>query len=224
MIRVTTQMLQTSAIKAGMPIHQNSLLNYINDEDNYQNTLLNALDKNSGIGSVSSTSKASYEKLGKSAEELEELTEAFMAEGKDSIFELEETDENKQKVYETVEELLSKYNETIKNLGKASNVLNEYYKKALMQAASENKDSLESIGISIDKNGSLSVDEEKLKGAGNSKLKEILGSSGDFMSKISFVASRIADNANANAQSVSSQYDAAGSMYAASMNRYDFWG
>lgn len=224
MIRVTTQMVAASASKAGMPIHRSSLLNYINNEDNYQNTLLSALNQNSGIGSVSSTSKTSYEKLGKSAEELEELTEIFMAQGKDSIFEMEETEENKQKMYEKVEELLSKYNETIKNLGKTSNVLNEYYKKSLMQVASDNKESLESIGISVDKNGTLSVDEEKLKGAGNDKLKGILGSSGDFMSKISFVASKIADNANANAQSVSSQYNAMGSMYAASMNRYDFWG
>ncbi len=224
MIRVTTQMVEASARKAGTPVRRNTLLNYINNEDNYQNTLLGALGQNSGIGSVNSVNKTSYEKLGQSAEELEELTEIFMAQGKDSIFEMEDTEENRQKLYDSVEEFVSKYNDTIKRLGKTSNVLNDYYKKAMMEVVSENKDSLESIGISVDKNGTLSLDEEKLKGADRSKLKEILGSSSDFMSNLSFVASRVADNANANVQSIMNQYNAAGSMYMSSMNRYDFFG
>ena len=42
-MRITTQMLNESARKAGLPINSNSLLNYVNG--NSDNTLLNALNK-----------------------------------------------------------------------------------------------------------------------------------------------------------------------------------
>lgn len=44
-MRITNQMLNESAKKAGLPINSTSLLNYINN-DSSKNTLLSALSKN----------------------------------------------------------------------------------------------------------------------------------------------------------------------------------
>ncbi len=43
-MRITTQMLNESARKAGLPVNSVSLLNYVN-KGNSQNTLLSALNK-----------------------------------------------------------------------------------------------------------------------------------------------------------------------------------
>lgn len=45
-MRITTQMMNESARKAGLPIGGTSLLNYINKDEKSSNSLLEALNKN----------------------------------------------------------------------------------------------------------------------------------------------------------------------------------
>ena len=219
MMRITTQMLNESARKAGLPINGTSLLNYINGNSN--NTLLNALNKNSATDVAT---KTKYEKLEKAADQLSEAASVFIATGEDSLFSKARESGDNQDVYNAVEDFVGKYNSTLSALKNTSSTLNDYYSQMLKSAASDNKDALESIGITIAKDGSLSVDKDKLKEADIDTLEKVLGNTKGFTQKAAYVADRVSDNAHTNQSSLSSQYSSTGSLYSALASKYNLYG
>lgn len=214
-MRITTQMLNASMRKAGLPINNVSLLNYVNGSSQ-GNSLLSALNKN-GI----KLQDKGYEKLKGQAEKLQQTTEKMASE---EYFEEARKSGDLQPIYSNVQEMIKNYNNTIKSMKSTSSPLNQYYRQMLKEAASDDKDKFKQIGITRSEDGMLRVDEDKLKASDVDKLEEILGVKGTFSSKVSFLADRIADNARANASSASSQYNALGDNYFASASRYSFWG
>lgn len=219
-MRVTDQILNATARRAGVPMNM-SLVDYLNK--NSGKDFLSALgEKNEA---VDSGKKASYEKLGKAAEQLSQTAETFLAEGADSMFAKAKESGDKEEVCGQVEKLLERYNSTKKALKSAATPLNQYYSQKLQEAAEENSEALKNAGITIDKDGVLKVDKTKLKETDLDSLENLFGSEGTFSKKISYLGERIADNAQANAKSYSSQYNAKGSnAFAAFYNKYDFWG
>lgn len=214
-MRITTQMLNASMRNAGLPVNHVSLLNYVNSSSQ-SNSLLSALNKN-GI----KLQDKGYEKLKGQAEKLQQATDK-MASGE--YFEEARKSGDLQPIYSNVQEMIKNYNNTIKSMKSTSSPLNQYYRQMLKEAAADDKDKLKQIGITRSEDGTLNVDEDKLKASDVDKLEEILGVKGTFSSKVSFLADRIADNARANASSASSQYNALGDNYFASASRYSFWG
>ena len=219
MMRITTQMLNRSARKAGLPINNTSLLNYINGNSN--NTLLNALNKNSATDVAT---KTKYEKLEKAADQLSEAASVFIATGEDSLFSKARESGDNQDVYNAVEDFVGKYNSTLSALKNTSSTLNDYYSQMLKSAASDNKEALESIGITIAKDGSLSVDKDKLKETDIDTLEKVLGNTKGFTQKAAYVADRVSDNAHTNQSSLSSQYSSTGSLYSALASKYNLYG
>lgn len=219
-MRITTQMLNESARRAGLPINNTSLLNYINGNSS-ENTLLSALNKSS---TVDSAKKSNYEKLEKAADELSQNVNFFTAEGEKSVFAKARESENNEEIYDGVEALVESYNNTINYLKTDSSSLNIYYRQMLQEAAIGNKEALSSVGITISKDGTLEIDKDKLEAADTDSLENVLGKSGTFSGKVEILAARIADNAEANAESLSSQYSSTGSLYSALGSKYDFWG
>ena len=219
MMRITTQMLNESARKAGLPINGTSLLNYINGSSN--NTLLNALNKSSATDAAT---KTKYEKLEKAADQLSEAASVFMATGDDSLFSKARESGDNQDIYNAVEDFVGKYNSTLSALKNTSVTLNDYYSQMLKSAASDNKEALESIGITIAKDGSLSVDKDKLKEADIDTLEKVLGNTKGFTQKAAYVADRVSDNAHTNQSSLSSQYSSTGSLYSALASKYNLYG
>lgn len=217
-MRITTQMINDGARKAGLPIHGNSLLDYIKT-DSSANTLLGALSKNnnnpSGNSSVNSIKKSSYEKLEKSAEKLQEKAEYFTK--------MHESADNQQ-IYENASSLAEHYNSTIKALKSASTPLNDYYRQMLEEVATENKESLSNVGITLSSNGTLSVDETKMQSVDIDTLKKAIGTTSTFSEKVAFLASRISTNAETNMASLSSVYGSSGDIYSAINNKLDVWG
>jgi hypothetical protein len=208
-MRITTQMLNESARKAGLPINNTSLLNFINKGSSTTgNTLLDALSKNS---KANSTQKSSYEQLEKSANALEESAEFFSSEKEDNLF-------------THAKEFLSNYNDTLKKLGSSGSVLNDFYKQMMQETYGESKEGLAGIGIAADRNGYLSLDESKFDSADIDTLKNVLGGDSAFTVKTGYIASRIANNAESYLESMSSQYSAAGKNYSSYLNsKYNFW-
>ena len=219
MMRITTQMLNESARKAGLPINGTSLLNYINGNSN--NTLLNALNKNSATDVAT---KTKYEKLEKAADQLSEAASVFIATGEDSLFSKARESGDNQDVYNAVEDFVGKYNSTLSALKNTSSTLKDYYSQMLKSAASDNKEALESIGITIAKDSSLSVDKDKLKEADIDTLEKVLGNTKGFTQKAAYVADRVSDNAHTNQSSLSSQYSSTGSLYSALASKYNLYG
>lgn len=220
-MRITTQMLYESARKAGRPINNNSLLNYINN-DSSQLSVMNALNKNHNV--VDTEKRSNYEKLEKAAEQLFQKAEVFSTEGENSIFAKAKESGSNQQIYDAAEALVENYNNTIKTLKTGSGALNDFYRQMLQETATENSEALKNIGITIAKDGTAVIDQEKMKTADIDSLEKALGPNGNFSKKVAFLAERIADHAEANAESLTSQYNSSGNLYSAMSGKYDFWG
>ena len=222
-MRITTQMLNESARKAGLPVNNTSLLNYIGGTGN-NNSLLEALNKKKETA-ANITQKNNYEKLGKEAQELTQSAQALLQEGENSLFEQAETSGDKEKVYDSIEKLFENYNSILKELRNTSNTLNDFYRQMLTEASVEVKETLEGVGITLGKDGTARVDMEKVKEVDFETLKGLFGAESNFMQRIEFLSTRISDYAKANVESLSCSYDVSGNIYSAiSSSRYDLWG
>lgn len=222
-MRVTTQMLNESARKAGLPIHDKSLLNYIN-QGNKGNDLLNALS-NKGNGKQNAVSnrlqKSNFEKTEKQAEGLEEKAAVFL-DKENNIFDKAKESGDSKELLKSVKDMVSAYNDMVQTLSKETGAMSRLYLETLKGAAKENAEAFKKIGINISKDGKLEIDDEKLAAAGIDDLETVFGSEGKFTPRVSFVAGRAADNAAANLESISNQYTSDGNAYtAALLNRFD---
>lgn len=222
-MRVTTQMLNASAKRAGIPLGDTSLLKYINGENaqSTQSSLLNALS-NTQSSTVSKTQRASYEKLEESAEALGETLNLFLTEGEENVF--QKVKEDKSVVYDSVKKFVDNYNSTVKALKSVSNPLNDFYKEMMEETLTESEVDLSAIGITHNESGTLNLDKDKLKSADLETIKKALDGNGTFSTKVAFIAGRISDNAEANVESYSSQYGADGYSYSTNTSKYEFWG
>jgi hypothetical protein len=113
----------------------------------------------------------------------------------------------------------------MKKLETSTSALDSFYRKAIADVYTENKDSLESIGISADKNGYLSLEESKFDAADLETLEKVLGTGSTFTTKVGYIASRVADNAETGLDNLSSQYSVTGQSYSTYLsNKYNLLG
>ncbi len=218
-MRITTQMLNESAKKMGLPINRHSLLDYINHDSN-SNSLLNVLQKDA-VGTVN---QSKYEEQEKASEELKAEAGKFLAEGKDSLFEKAKESGDASGIKEEIKSLAGKYNSLLSALNKAPDTLNIFYKQSMKDLADENKEALAGIGIQAAKSGNLTIDQEKLGASSAESLEQVLGKDSAFLSKLSFLASAVESNAGANLESISSSYLSNGSLVGGNFNKFDIWG
>lgn len=226
-----------------MRITNNMIINRLSKKgihNTYQRTaLLSLLQKNSSstdifgrIGQTSSKNNASallmkntYTKLEDSSEKLSKYASSLLETEKDSIYDKAEESGSTSSIVSNVSKLVEEYNSTINQLNKAGGSMNEFYRQQLKAIPSSCKDALKAIGITQQKDGSLSIDEKTLKSADTATLKKALGNDTGFASKIDFISGRVNKNAAANAASASSQYNSRGSSYSGyyGSSKYNFW-
>ncbi|MCM1307850.1 MAG: hypothetical protein NC223_04545 [Butyrivibrio sp.] len=221
-MRITTQMLNESARKAGLPLDNHSLLDYINT-DKSSSSLMD--DKQSILEATrNAASGREYRKLWLSAESLGAQAEKFAAEGEKNIFAGAEGGDTSKICGEAVK-LAEGYNEMLEMLKKNPDGMNAFYLKALKEIAGDGRQALESVGITVGKDGALSVDKDKLAAADAEALAKAFGADGSFAPGVSFIAAKVADSARAEAESLSSVYGANGRQTdMGSYGKYDFWG
>lgn len=223
-MRVTTQMLNNAARNAGLPVHRNTLLDYVNGSAGDSTGLLKALS-NKTSKAAALTGKTSYEKLEESATALYDSAAKLISNEKDSLFANIKTDADKEKLYHNVKELLDNYNTTSKQLAFSDSPLNSYYCQMLGEAAKDSKQALETVGITFDSKGTAEIDRQKFMESDVADIEKVLGADSGFSNKIAFISEHISDNAKANLESLSNQYGKAGNAYASYLNsRYDYLG
>lgn len=222
-MRVTTKMLNDSAQRAGLPINGNSLLNYVNGNNSEKN-LLNALNKNK-TGSTSALQKSNYEKVGNASGKLSKSAADLISKAEDSVFAKADTEEGKEALYDKIADFVSGYNDTLKTLRAVAGTMENFYCNSLQEEAEQNSEALKAIGITLSKDGTMSIDKNKLKQVEPAEIEKVLGKAGSFVSRVAFLAGRISDNAEANVKSISNQYTAAGSLsQTVGTGKYSFWG
>ncbi|MDE7253258.1 MAG: hypothetical protein K2O32_10005 [Acetatifactor sp.] len=223
-MRVTTQMLNESARRAGLPVNGTSLLNYVNGSGkNNSNSLLSAL-KSKSSNKVSAVDKGKYEKMEKAAEKLGKQADKFSATGEESLLAKAKASGDYTDVYKEIEALISEYNSTLSILGSVPSNMNSFYAQNMKDLISEHSEALASIGITADKSGKLQLDKEKLEAADKEKLAKVLGSEGKLNAKLSFLAGRVENNAQSNLESASAGYSMNGDFTSAYHNKYDYRG
>jgi len=214
--RTTTSMVYKSRRRAGLPMNRktsrNSLVNYLQKDGTGFNSRWSAMNANSS--SSNRTDRVNAMNLQTSSSMLTEQAKLLG----------EKVDNESATVTSAAKCVVSQYNETMKNLSKASGALNSYYQQSMREITAANKNALAEIGITVSAGGSLVLDQEKFEAADGEAVKKVLGSEGDFVKRISFVASRISDNASANVESTSNRYNSSGNLTNSYLSKYNYRG
>lgn len=220
-MRITTGMLNESARKSGVQINH-TLLDYVK-ADKKGNTLQQVLGNNR-VNAQNKTQKSNYEKLNKSSGSLTDSLVEILDEGSDSLFgklEAEDTKQNRDALYDSIETFVESYNSTRKSLTTAQGTLNNYYAKLMKEAAQEDSEVLAAAGITVSSNGELTLDKSRFEAADIGTLKKAFGSDSTFMKKAATLAAHVSDSVKANLESLSNQYNASGTNYSELLSKYD---
>ena len=218
-MRVSDNMTNEMAKKAGLPINMRGA------GESTKNTLLEALDNKKiedDYFTDSAVDTKKMKELTKTADNLIDIAETFDTDVKNNkLFEEAKNNNDMSNVIEKTKSFASSYNDLLKSLSSNNDGLFSLYYSELKNAYSDYKNEFADMGITFDKNGYMSVDEEKLKGA---DLDLLQGYMGDLSHKANFLASRVSDNASAQAESISNRYDAYGNIFSQGTSRYDYFG
>lgn len=220
-LRITNQMLRSSAQEAGIQFNQTSLLDIINNEDS-TSSLLSGINNNSALSKLQ---KSSYKALGDSAGKLNDYASKFSETGVNSLFAQAEKSGSNKDIVANVKNLVDAYNTTAGKLTKTNSTLNKYYLQQMKALVTDNAEALKKVGITQSKDGTISLDTKTLESASVSDLNTAFGSTNVFLSRIAYVADKVEQNATANMESISSQYTSNGlNAYLNSSNKYDSLG
>lgn len=218
-MRITDNILNKTSLESGLPLTGgNSLVNQLNG--NASGSIVDALGNSSG-SAAGKLSKSKYQKIREAAEKLEKQVNLLKESGEDSVFEKARKSGDMSEVCAEIEKFAAAYNDMMDKLRTDTGAMNSFYRSSMQEAVKESKEALSNIGITVDKNGKLYVDKEKLKGADLDKLESLFGGGGTVMTKLSLIAGKIVDNADANIKSASSQYNAAGNSVDALLQSFD---
>lgn len=217
-MRITSGMTGAASLEAGMSLTGNSLVNYLNGGDS--DSLVNSLGE-SHHSTANALSKGKYEKMREAAENLEQQAEKMKGTDGKSLYDQARESGDLTEVQGEAKKLVSAYNTMLDKLRTDMTTMGRFYQQSLKEAAAENKDALKSIGISLDKNGRMNIDQEKFKSADADKLESIFGADGTLSAKLNLIAGKVTESAEANLKSVSSQYNAAGNSVDTLLRSYD---
>lgn len=217
-MRITSGMTGAASLEAGMSLTGNSLVNYLNGGDS--DSLVNSLGE-SHHSTANALSKGKYEKMREAAENLEQQAEKMKATDGKSLYDQARESGDLTEVQGEAKKLVSAYNTMLDKLRTDMTTMGRFYQQSLKEAAAENKDALKSIGISLDKNGRMNIDQEKFKSADADRLESVFGADGTLSAKLNLIAGKVTESAEANLKSVSSQYNAAGNSVDTLLRSYD---
>ncbi|MBR1866541.1 MAG: hypothetical protein IJ801_08550 [Lachnospiraceae bacterium] len=140
------------------------------------------------------------------SDSLYKAADALVTTGKNSLFnKVEQKDEESgttrkdydtDKIYKAVDSLVSSYNQLVKSSTKSTDNAVLRQTLGMIRSASSNGKLLNDIGIKINSDNTLSLDEETFKKADMSVVKSLFNGSGSFGDRIKTTASNINQNIN----------------------------
>lgn len=119
----------------------------------------------------------------------------------------------------SVQSFVSAYNETLDSVGKVASSSVQQKTKWLTQLTNQYKDELAGVGITVDKDGRMALNEETFRGKDMTELQDFFEGTDSVVGKLARKASSLAGAAELQATRAASAYTATGNSYAAdSMN------
>lgn len=135
--------------------------------------------RSSSLLDINKASKV-YKQTKNAAAGLREHTEELFGAGKDSLLSKAEESGDTSKAVKEIKGFVEDYNSMVNGMKQTGGSVNSIYLKQLSAFAKASEDSLKAIGITQNKDGTLSVNEKELNAADVSKLKEAFGSTSSF--------------------------------------------
>jgi len=175
-----------------------------------------------------STDKVSNEKVQElttvatDASALQDTTEKLMKKGSDSVFNkvtinsvddkgdpISKTEYDTDAIYNSVNDFVGKYNSFVKDLASADSETMQRYLTTFHNAAGGFRSSLENVGISIQEDNTLAIDEKAFKAANMESVSKLFTGNSSFAYTVSTRASMIGATAASEANSMKN-YDNSG--------------
>lgn len=153
------------------------------------------------------TSKDKTSKLAtieSNAEKLNDAADALLTQGNKSLFkQVTTTDKDGNKttgyntdaIYKAVSSYVTQYNNLVKTASESNVVSIKASTASITDYSSKNEKLLSSVGIKINEDKSLSIDEEKFKAADMSTVKSLFQGSGSYAYQVSYKATQIDNQA-----------------------------
>lgn len=163
-----------------------------------------------GAGSSSQSTATSKDKTSKlatiesNAEKLSDAADALLTQGNKSLFkQVTTTDKDGNKttgyntdaIYKAVSSYVTQYNNLMKTASESSVVSIKASTASIAGYSSKNEKLLSSVGININEDKTLSIDEEKFKAADMSTVKSLFQGSGSYAYQVSYKATQIDNQA-----------------------------
>ena len=152
--------------------------------------LLSKLNANSGKTSsaeqllANRTQTLLYSGMETAAERVEKRLGRFLKTDGTSVFDEEDETKLKENVTDHIESFVNDYNYLMKRLAQSGDIVDSNYAKKLKNYANAENKELREIGITIKGDGTLELDENKLKAADISQVKKLFTGEDGFAKKV----------------------------------------
>lgn len=170
------------------------------------------VEKNQRTTAAAKDSAKTLSSIESAAEELKKSADALTAKGSKSVFnkvDIETKDENgvtsttkgydTNAIYKAVSDFVDDYNSVIKQAGSAESTSIQNRVKSMTGATSANEKLLSKVGITINENKTLSIDEKAFKAADMATVKTLFGGNASYADRISAQATMLDHTANTEA-------------------------
>ena len=129
------------------------------------------------------------------------------------------TDYDYGTLVKSVQSFVDAYNETLESMGSIEAASVQQKTQWMTQVTTQNKDALADVGISVDKDGRLALDEKAFREKDMTELQDFFEGTNSVLGQLARKASNLAGAAELQATKAASAYTATGSNYTAdSMN------
>ena len=143
-----------------------------------------------------------YTRMQTAAGQVKSSAEKLLKTGENSIFEQEDTAKAKEQAVEEIKNFVNDYNILMGRLNSSSDNTDTTYRKKLQDIATAGKKELEKVGITIGKNGTLSLDDKKLKEAELADEKSLFYTKGCLGEKVKTVSDLVYKHAKEKVQTL----------------------
>ena len=160
------------------------------------------LDKGEVESVSNSTSVDSTKTLAQIKSVTTDLSEAasdLLEKGSKSVFSKKDGEYDMDAIYDSVKNFVDSYNEVIEEGSKASSTSIERSTNNLINTTSANAKNLAKLGIKIDSDDKLTIDEKAFKEASADAIKSMFNGAGSYAYNVSAKASQLMYNVNTEA-------------------------
>lgn len=175
-----------------------SLLNYLNADknDKSSNSIMSVIQKNRQARTTrlqqilakysknSNDDTSTYEKLISSAESVEASITTMTSTVEGNLFDAAAESGDNSQISVTISSFTSSYNSMVGSMNQLGGTVYSYYASSISATFTGSREQLEEIGISMNEDGTLNLDSDKLGEALTDKVKSAFGSESSYMSDL----------------------------------------